>query len=163
MCAPRMQTHPCSWRPGRQAHENRSWKGRHPRPSPQPVQVTGTQLSPQETRGHPRECSLCVKAECPQDPGGSASCSVCRMGCFHASRITCKISLVSWWQGTWAAPSLGPGSHPAFLLYGSYSLAPINCSPSSTPASVRTRPVNLGIAAKHEPPAQLAHWGGSIT
>ena len=50
MCAPRIQTHPCSWRPGRQAHQNHSWKGRQPRPSPQPVQVTGTQLGPQETR-----------------------------------------------------------------------------------------------------------------
>lgn len=103
------------------------------------------------------------KRSVPRTPVGLASCSVCRMGGFHATRITCKISLVSWWQGTQAAPSLSPGSHPAFLLYGSYSMAPINCSPSSTPASVRTRPVNLGIAAKHEPPPQLAHWGCSIT
>lgn len=60
----------------------------------------------------------CVsKRSVPRTPVGLASCSVCRMGHFHATQITCKISLVSWWQGM-------PPCFPALwvLIHGSYQL-----------------------------------------
>ena len=118
---------------------------------------------PRETRGHPRDCSLCVKPECPRDPCGLSRLPHAQNGVLPCNLITPKISLVSLRQETRAAPSLSPGPHPAFLLCGSYSTAPINCSPSSTLASVRTRQANLGITATHKPPPQLAHWGCSFT
>lgn len=125
--------------------------------------LSGSQEHRWVPRGHPRECSLCVRPECARDPCGLSRLPHAQNGVLPCNLITPKISLVSWRQETQAAPGLSPGPHPAFLLCGSYSMAPINCSPSSTLASVRTRQVNLGITAMHEPPPQLAHWGCSFT